>query len=249
MGTEEQIQGHAGTLRRWLLTGVALTVPLVITVLVLGVVLNFLLNVVSPVVALVRIVPGVSPVIEGLLVQIVSLASLLLVVLAIGAVANVTDRSYAPRFHAAVEGLPGVGELYRSFRQMSDILTDSSAETFREVKLVEFPHEGAYSLAFVTADTPEQIQASAGELRMQTLFVPLAPNPMMGGFLVNVAADRVSDVDMTVEEAIQSIVTSGASIEVADRDRDRPITMDELGGMAMDPVDDRFDDGDGGGRE
>jgi uncharacterized membrane protein len=218
----------------------------VITILVLGVVLNFLLNVVSPVVTLVRIVPGVAPVVEGLLIQLTTLVSLLALIVAVGAVADVTERSYAPTVHATIERVPGVGELYRTFRQMGDMLTDSDARTFREVKLVEFPHEGAYSLAFVTADTPEGIKTSAGELKMQTLFVPLAPNPMMGGFLVNFAADQISDVDMSVEEAIQSIVTSGASIEVADRDRDRPITMDELGDLAMDPTDDVGQaDGDG----
>jgi hypothetical protein len=46
---------------------------------------------------------------------------------------------------------------------------------------------------------------------------------------------------MTVEEAIQALVTSGVSVEVAGRDRDRPMSMDELGGMNMDPVDEAFD--------
>ena len=237
MGTSEHAPDYLSTFREWLLTGIALTIPLVITVLVLGVVVNFLLNLVSPVVTLVRIVPGVTPVVEGLLIQFTSLASLLFIVVAVGAVATLTEQNYAARVHTVIERIPGVGELYQTFRQMGDILTDSDARTFREVKLVEFPHDGAYSLAFVTADTPEEIKTSAGELKMQTLFVPLAPNPMMGGFLVNVAADRITDIDMTVEEAIQSVVTSGASIEVIERGRDRPITMDELGDLAVDPTD------------
>ncbi|MBB6645516.1 DUF502 domain-containing protein [Halobellus ruber] len=245
MGSREHAPQYLSTFREWLLTGVALTIPLVITILVLGVVLNFLLNVVSPAVTLVRIIPGVSPVVEGLVIQLISLVLLLAFLVGVGAVAHVTERSYAPKVHTTIERIPGIGELYRTFRQMGDMLTDSDARTFREVKLVEFPHEGAYSLAFVTADTPEQIQTSAGELKMQTLFVPLAPNPMMGGFLVNFAADQITDIDITVEEAIQSIVTSGASIEVADRGRDRPITMDELGEIAMDPINDEFDEADG----
>jgi uncharacterized membrane protein len=225
----------------WLFSGAALTVPLVITILVLGVVVDFLLNVVSPVVTVVRIVPGINPLVEGLLVQIVSLVSLVGLMIAVGAVADLTEDNYAPRFHSAVESIPLVGDVYRSFRRMGDIFVESDVGTFQDVKLVEFPHTGAYSIAFVTADTPEKIQAAAGEIEMQTLFVPLAPNPAMGGFLVNFAAEQIHDVDITVEEAVQSIVTSGVSIEVADRDRDRPLSMDELGEMAMDPTDDDFD--------
>lgn len=48
---------------------------------------------------------------------------------------------------------------------------------------------------------------------MQTLFVPLAPNPVMGGFLTHLPDERVHDVDLTVEEGVQSIVTSGAAID------------------------------------
>lgn len=228
----------------WLLSGAALTVPLVITILVLGVVVNFLLNIVSPVVTLVRIVPGINPLVEGFLVQIVSLVSLVGLVIAVGAAADLTEDSYAPKFHSAVESLPVIGDVYRSFRRMSDVFVESDVGTFQDVKLVEFPHTGAYSIAFVTADTPERIQAAAGEIRMQTLFVPLAPNPAMGGFLVNFATEQVHDIDITVEEAVQSIVTSGVSIEVADHDRDRPLSMDELSDMAMDPINDDFDGAD-----
>jgi len=241
MGSVRGNGGITKTAWSWLFNGIALTIPLVITVLVLGIVVNFLLNIVSPVVTVVQVVSGIDPVVEGLLVQTVSLVSLIGLVIAVGAVADLTEDTYAPRFHAVVETLPIVGDIYRSFRRMSDVFVESDVETFQEVKLVEFPHDGTYSIAFVTADTPDTIQAAAGEIEMQTLFVPLAPNPAMGGFLVNVAADQTYDVDITVEEAVQSVVTSGASIEVADRDRDRPMSMDELSDITMDPINDEFD--------
>ncbi len=221
-------------LREWLLDGAALTVPLVVTILVLGFVVNFLLNVVSPVVTLVEVAPGISPVVEGVLVQVVSLASILTLVVAVGATADLTEANHAGKFHSAVETLPGVGEVYRGFRRMSDVFVESDVEQFQDVKLVEFPQEGAYSLAFVTADTPEVIQSAAGELEMQTLFVPMAPNPVMGGFLVNFTADRIHDIDLTVEDAVQAIVTSGVSVEAIGEEGDRPMSMDALGDMAAD---------------
>lgn len=249
MASDARAKTTLGTLREWLLNGAALTVPMVVTIIVLGFVVNFLLNLVAPVVTLVELVPGLSPVVEGLAIQIGSLLAILVVVLGVGAVATSTESSYAPRFHATVEGLPGIGSIYRSFRRMSDVFVEGDAENFQEVKLVEFPQDGAYSLAFVTAETPETVQSAAGELQMQTLFVPLAPNPVMGGFLVNFAADRIYDVDLTVEEAIESIVTSGVSSGAADRESDRAMSMDTLSEMTMDPSEDGFGNGDQRGRD
>ena len=234
-------RGVTGNLRHWLVTGLALTVPLIVTLLILGFALNFLSDVLDPVVAAVRAAPGISPFFEGVLIETASIALLAAVVLAVGITADVTETNHAQTFHTAIEAVPGVGELYRSFRRMSDVVLDDETETFQEVKLVEFPHEGSYSLAFVTADTPGTIHDAVGEMDMQTLFVPLAPNPVMGGFLVHFSTEQIYDVDMTVEEAIQALVTSGVSVEVAGRDRDRPMSMDELGGMNMDPVDEAFD--------
>jgi hypothetical protein len=91
-------------------------------------------------------------------------------------------------------------------------MLESDAQNFREVKLVEFPHEGAYTLGFVTTETPEALRRPAGHEEMLTLFLPLAPNPVMGGHLVHVPADRVRDVEMSVEEGVRTVVTSGVAV-------------------------------------
>ena len=94
---------------------------------------------------------------------------------------------------------------------MSDVMRNEDAQNFRDVKLVEFPHEGANTLGFLTTETPDALREPAGHDRMQTLFHPLAPSPVMGGHLVHVPTDRVMDVDMTVEEGIRPVVTSGVA--------------------------------------
>jgi hypothetical protein len=94
---------------------------------------------------------------------------------------------------------------------MSGLLLDSDTDSFQEVKLVEFPVEGSYAFAFLTADTPPVVEEATGHEGMVTLFVPMAPNPVMGGYVLHVSPDRVVDVDLTVEEGIQAIVTSGVA--------------------------------------
>ncbi len=58
---------------------------------------------------------------------------------------------------------------------------------------------------------------------MMTLFMPMAPNPVMGGFVIHVDRERVFDIDISVEEGIQSIVTSGVTAG------GKPETSEELG--------------------
>jgi hypothetical protein len=135
-----------------------------------------------------------------------------------------------------------VGSVYQSFRQMSEVMLDSDAENFREVKLVEFPHEGVYALGFVTAETPPAVADAVGHGQMYTMFLPMAPNPVMGGHLLHVPASRVYEVDMTVEEGVQAVVTSGVAVGAGtDRGGLAPETLASLGadaraGQRFDPA-------------
>ncbi|MCL7417911.1 MAG: DUF502 domain-containing protein, partial [Halalkalicoccus sp.] len=196
-------------LRQSLITGTAITIPFILTVIVLGFVLSFVAQTLNPVVWLAGYldVEVAAPV-----VQVTTVLTLLVLVVAVGIVAEHTDGTrIAGGFHAAMESIPGVSSIYNSFRRMSDILLESDVESFQDVKLVEFPRDGSYTLAYLTGRPPAELVAAAGHEEMLTLFVPFAPNPVMGGFLIYVPESRVIDVEMTVEESVQAIITSGVA--------------------------------------
>lgn len=199
-------------LRQVFLSGASITVPFVVTVLVIGVVLDFVAKLLAPfayALTLLGLTPGQDDIMAlGLVIVILFGIVFLAGVLAKSRPATNVGRGVG----RVVEAVPGVGPVYTSFARMSDVMFDGDAPSFREVKLVEFPHAEVYSLAFQTSSirvTPED--AEHGE-DMLVLFVPLAPNPVMGGFMVCVPADRVRDVDMTVQEAFQAVVTSGVAM-------------------------------------
>ncbi len=132
------------------------------------------------------------------------------------------------------------GRLGESFDEMSDLLLDSDTDSFQEVELVEYPNEGSYTVAFKTAETPTVVEDGAAHADMVTLFVPMAPNPVMGGFVIHVSRDRVADVDTTVEQGIRSIVTSGVAIG-EESPHVRGLSADELGRLGgPDDVRDRL---------
>jgi uncharacterized membrane protein len=212
----ESAAGRRGTrelLRQSFLSGVAVVVPLLVTLVVLGFVVDVVSNTLDPVVGVVQ---GVTPDrdLAAVLIELITVCVLLVVVLVVGFVAETgrTRGRLGESFDAVMASIPGVGSVYSSFDEMSDLLLDSDTDSFQEVKLVEYPHDGSYTVAFKTAETPTVVEDGAGHSDMVTLFVPMAPNPVMGGFVIHVSRDRVRDVDMTVEQGIRSIVTSGVAI-------------------------------------
>ncbi|WP_226005031.1 DUF502 domain-containing protein [Natrinema salinisoli] len=199
-------------LKRLLINGVVITIPLVATLLVVLVVLDFILGVLSPIITGVTFIWADEPPVP--VIQFATLLSVLGVFLLVGIVAEYTPGTYlSKRVHATMETIPGVSTVYESIRRASSLLLDDETDQFQDVKLVEFPHEGAYMLGFLTAETPPVVEASAGEDEMVTIMVPLAPNPATNGYVMHMPTEKVHEVDLTVEEAFRSIATLGVAAD------------------------------------
>lgn len=172
----------------------------------------------------------------SLLVRAMAILLLLLVTVVVGLFASFpAGRVVLQQFDSVVERIPGVGAVYKSFRQMSDVMLDSDTANFRDVKLVEFPRDGTYTLGFETTETPEPIQKAAGEGTsgsgspgIRTVFMPLAPNPVMGGFLAHIPEEHIMDVDMTVEVGIRTIVTTGVGVTGGDAEMPSGLSTDQM---------------------
>jgi uncharacterized membrane protein len=119
-------------------------------------------------------------------------------------------------FHITVR--TGVSAEGRIEGRTIEVLLDSGTESFQEVVLVEYPVEDSYCVAFVTAETPPNICEATANVGpgMTTVYLPMAPNPVMGGFVVHISNEKVYEVDMTVEEGVQSVVTSGIAVGETD---------------------------------
>ncbi|MDF9748352.1 DUF502 domain-containing protein [Natrinema salsiterrestre] len=199
-------------LKRLLINGVVITIPLVATLLVVLVVFDFILGVLSPIITGVTYIWADEPPVP--VIQFATLLSVLGVFLLVGIVAEYTPGTYlSKRVHATMETIPGVSTVYESIRRASSLLLDDETDQFQDVKLVEFPHEGAYMLGFLTAETPPVVEASAGEDEMVTIMVPLAPNPATNGYVMHMPTEKVHEVDLTVEEAFRSIATLGVAAD------------------------------------
>jgi uncharacterized membrane protein len=203
--------------KRVLLTGGAIVVPIVLTIYITMIIVDFLSQFLAPGVVIVQDSLGFDAVPIGA-IQAVTALVFLGIVFVIGAAAESRhgDGAFEQRFDNRVSSIPGVGSIYSNLNEISELLLSQDTESFQEVKLVEFPHEGSYMLGFVTADHPSIMEAATGNDEMTTLFAPMGPNPFMGGFVLHMPEDRVHEVDMSVEEGIQAIVSSGVVVNDPD---------------------------------
>ncbi|MDY6780603.1 MAG: DUF502 domain-containing protein [Halobacteria archaeon] len=198
--------------RNVFLTGVSVIVPLIITVYVLGVALGIIFGALGPVVGILRGF-GIAGDESTLIARFLALLILVAAIFVTGAVTHFRfGKRVLDYFDRAVERIPGIGSVYTSFRRMGEVMTENEGESFSEVVAVEFPYESTYVIGFRTVDTPDEIREATHGEEMATLFLPLASNPMMGGFLSHVPEDRVRSVDMTVEEGIETVATMGIAI-------------------------------------
>ena len=239
------------TLRESFVTGLAVVVPMLVTVIVLAIGFQYVYDYLSwfaqGIVAADSQVqlPIIGDIPVGVFViQLATPVVLLVIIMVVGIFTNTTKwgERAVDYFDYFISQIPAVGGVYDSFRQMSDVMLESDTQSFREVKLVEFPHEGAYTLGFVTTETPDALSDPAGHAEMLTLFLPLAPNPVMGGHLVHMPADRVMDVDMTVEEGIRAIVTSGVAVAGGEGATSGGMSEEQLRDLAgVEHADQQFD--------
>ncbi|MFC7043385.1 DUF502 domain-containing protein [Halonotius sp. GCM10025705] len=200
------------------LTGIAVVIPLAVSAWVLLSLFNFIGGALSPISEILS-ESGVESATVVIIIQALSVVLIAILVLVIGTVAQQqVGENIIKTVDSYVTQIPGIGSVYQTTRQMSDLVLDPSEDgaQFREVKLVEFPADNAYTLAFLTSESPPESIATAANRLMgddsatyQTVFLPMAPNPVMGGHLTHVPVSRIEDVDMTVEQAVQYILTTG----------------------------------------
>jgi len=108
----------------------------------------------------------------------------------------------------AVNKVPLVRSVYNGIKQLSDaVFTNAGTDSFNRAVLVKFMGEDAYAVGFVTGETRGEAQQVTPE-RVMNVFVPTTPNPT-SGYLLMVPADRLINLQMTVEEALKMVISGG----------------------------------------
>jgi uncharacterized membrane protein len=104
--------------------------------------------------------------------------------------------------------VPILGTVYNSLSMMVNNLFGSPETRFNRVVMVPYPMKGLWGLGFVTNEkASKHIQTKFSDQHAH-VFIPTAPNPTSGFFLV-VPKSEIVSLDMPVDEAFKIIVSGG----------------------------------------
>ncbi len=103
---------------------------------------------------------------------------------------------------------PILRSLYSTLKQLFHTILGDKTNSFREVVLIEFPHDGCWSIGFITGESKRAAAALEQNEELLFVFVPTTPNPT-NGFLIMAPRSRLRKSDMTVEQALKAVVSMG----------------------------------------
>lgn len=110
-------------------------------------------------------------------------------------------------FESLINRLPLVRNVYSSVKQVTDLVFSEHEIQFNRVVAVQYPREGIWSLGFVVGDSFLDIYAAANEPVLAVL-MPTSPMPATG-FIITVRKSEILDLNITLDQAIQFIVSCG----------------------------------------
>lgn len=187
-----------GWLRRTFLTGIIVTVPLIVTLVALVWIFQIVDAIATPVSTSVlgRAVPGLGVLITAL------------VVLAVGVVAtNVIGRRILARAESWLLHVPVFKTIYAPVKQLVAAFSPGNEAGFKRVVLVEDARRGLV-MGFLTKEFT--LDRGRGAERLVAVYVPT--NHLYLGDVLVVPREQASFPDVSVEEGIRIFLTGGMAL-------------------------------------
>lgn len=193
--------GFMARLRAYFFAGILVTAPVSITFYIAWQFIKFMDDRVAPLLP-----PALNPQNWGipgfgLIAVVVSLTL-------IGALtAGFAGRLVVRLSDAVLEHMPVIRSIYSAVKQIFETMLAQKANAFREVVLIEYPRKGIWTLGFITGSTSGEVADQFGQ-DMVNVFVPTTPNPT-SGFLLFLPRNEVTVLEMSVEDGIKMVVSTG----------------------------------------
>ena len=190
-------------MKKYLITGLLVWAPLVITIWVLSVLVDTLDQTLlllptawHPRTWLGFNIPGLGVLLTFLVVLLTGMFA-----------ANIIGQRLVQFGEGLLARIPFVKSLYSSVKQVSDTLFSSSGQAFRKALLVQYPRAGSWTIAFLTGQPGGDVANHlAGDY--VSVYIPTTPNPTSGFFLM-MPRSEVIELDISVDAALKYIISMG----------------------------------------
>ncbi len=133
---------------------------------------------------------------------------LVIILALIYAIGGITSNFMGKKLHDYLErlfeNLPIIKTIYIPIKDILKNFANDKSNNFKKAVLVTYPMEGSHSIGFITKEKVE----FDGEV-LTAIFIPTTPNPT-SGFLVYMKPNKYTELDISVEVALKSIISLGS---------------------------------------
>ncbi|MFZ2199101.1 MAG: DUF502 domain-containing protein [Thermodesulfovibrionales bacterium] len=187
------------TFKRRFLAGLFVTVPAVITFLVLGWFFRFVDGILEPVYfkILGYHTPGLGFVSAIILIFIVGIVS-----------TNVFGKKIIQFFERIMMNIPVFKGFYTAIKQLVDAFSpDNKSASFKKFVIVQYPRDGVFAFGFLTNECTIKAEKCGRETCLRAVYVPT--NNLYLGDIVLVGEGDVFYTDLPIDEGIKIILSGG----------------------------------------
>jgi len=197
--------GKKWSLRRYLVAGVLVWLPILATVWVV----SFLLHIMDRTLLLLPAAYRPQALVGFALPGLGAVFAFAVLLVTGVLVTNLIGRRLVIWGEELLNRIPVVRSVYGGVKSFAESVF-SQSNSFRKVVMIEYPRVGVWSIGFMTAENVPEISEKTGEQHV-CVYLSAALNAT-AGFLVIVPKRQVVELDMSVDAAMKMIITCGVVV-------------------------------------
>jgi uncharacterized membrane protein len=189
----------SATFKRKFIAGLFVSIPAIITILVIGKFVAFVDSLLEPFYFQML----------GYHTQGLGFVSAIVLIFIIGIIStNVFGKKIIKSFENVFLRLPVFKGFYTAVKQLVDAFSpESKNASFKKFVVIEYPRKGAYSFGFLTKESTEICFSGGTDLCLRAVYVPT--NNLYLGDIVLVSEGDVFYTDIPIDEGIKIILSGG----------------------------------------
>lgn len=205
-------------MKKYLITGLVILLPIALTVLVLAFLIDILTAPFFGIVHTILAFLGSNllylqnhTTILLLISRLIVLVFLFLTIMVLGYLGNkLFFKFFINTFHKVMMKIPFIKKIYKIIRDMTKTFFSDKGKVFEAAVVVNFPFPHSYMMGFQSNDVPQAVKDKVPALRDggKTVFLPTALHPT-SGFLIMLKPEKIHDTSLTTEDVLKFLISVG----------------------------------------
>ncbi len=211
------IESIRATFKRKFIAGLFVSIPVIITILVLGWFFKFVDGLLSPAIdsILGKHIPGFGFVVTVVMIFLLGLIS-----------TNVVGRKVLDWLEKGILRIPFFRSIYSPAKQLVDAFSPEGRSAFKKFVIVEYPRPGLFAFGFLTKECILKTPEEGWDKTLNAVYVPT--NNLYLGDIVLTEKKDIIDTDITIEDGVKIILSGGIALPQTIRTEVNPVREKSL---------------------